>query len=283
MSTPKDSSDQLNDLIMFPISDEILFERFGETASIEGRMELEWFRHTFPLVRSTEGLKYVEPVLNHIGQEFCSAFTFDPEFISNTILMGFFPMAATIRNEPVMLVKMHRRRCVLLFEDLHIPRKVKKTAKHYRLTVDRDFDACLRQIADQHTDNWLHPPLTETFRKMHRTGAHQTKLHSFELWEGDQLVAGEIGFAVGACYASLSGFYNKNSAGTVQMCATARLLRKSGFALWDLGMEMDYKLRLGARTVPIDNYLQFFRTIRNRKTGLPSEKLPVTDILKEND
>lgn len=281
MSMPKNSPAKLDDLIMFPISQELLFGHFGKAVSIEDRIEREWFRQTFPLIRSTAGLQYVEPVLNLIDEEFCSAFTFDPEFISNTFLMGFFPMATTIHGKPVMLIKMHRQRCVLLFKDLHIPKNVKKRAKHYHLTVDRDFDTCLQQITEQHADNWLYPPLAETFRQMHRTGKHHTKLHSFELWEKDELVAGEIGFAVGACYSSLSGFYNKDSAGTVQMCATARLLQQSGFALWDLGMEMEYKLRLGARNAPIDNFLQFFRKNRHRKTNLPPEKLPVKDLLKE--
>jgi Leu/Phe-tRNA-protein transferase len=48
-----------------------------------------------------------------------------------------------------------------------------------------------------------------------------TSLHSIEIWDEDNLIAGEFGFAIGGCYQSASGFSNKayNGAGTIQ-CVT---------------------------------------------------------------
>ena len=59
---------------------------------------------------------------------------------------------------------------------------------------------------------------------------NSVKLHSFELWKDDILVAGEIGFTVGDCYLSLTGFSDRSysSAGTIQMVTMALYLMRYG-------------------------------------------------------
>ena len=65
------------------------------------------------------------------------------------------------------------------------------------------------------------------------------RIHTFELWQGDVLAAGEIGCVVGGLYTSFTGFYKKDDgfsgAGSVQLAMTGRLLEKLGYDFWDLG------------------------------------------------
>ena len=53
-------------------------------------------------------------------------------------------------------------------------------------------------------------------------------------------------------YTSFTGFFDKDysGAGTVQLLAMARLLQEAGFAFWDLGQELAYKLDLGCGAFP---------------------------------
>jgi Leu/Phe-tRNA-protein transferase len=87
----------------------------------------------------------------------------------------------------------------------------------------------------------------------------------FGLYRRGQLVAGEFGVAVGRVYTSYSGYYDEDSAGSVQLALTGRYLRDSGFAFWDLGMPLPYKEKLGARTVDRARFLELFRTAAANK------------------
>ena len=130
----------------------------------------------------------------------------------------------------MLLPKLHEERCVLEFADLHVSRKLRRAARGCVLTVDRAWDAVVRGCREQHGDGcWLHAPLVATFKALHTpqhadggvgpaaktaaAAAAGVRMHSFELWQDGRLVAGEIGYSMGACYTSLSGFFSKASGG----------------------------------------------------------------------
>ncbi|GHV92799.1 hypothetical protein AGMMS50268_33020 [Spirochaetia bacterium] len=91
---------------------------------------------------------------------------------------------------------------------------------------------------------------------------------SFGLYREERLAAGEFGVVAGKVYTSYSGYYDEDSAGTVQLILTGRYLRDAGFAFWDLGMPLEYKTRLGARSVDRENFLKL-RQFQNNEKGCP--------------
>jgi hypothetical protein len=144
------------------------------------------------------------------------------------------PLSRALALTTVCHVILHR--CMLLWPDLHVSRKARRSAHKYTLTVNRSFDEVLAGINKQHGDNWFFKPIKEILRLLnvqHPTSPAWSM--TWELWEGDMLVAGEAGLVVGACYVSLSGFYTRDGAGTVQIAAMAKALESAGFGLLDFG------------------------------------------------
>jgi hypothetical protein len=137
--------------------------------------------------------------------------------------------------------------------------------------------------------NWLYPPIVSAFEEINkrtietnghgvdaflvdnktnkRCGTTQVRLYSVEVWDlSGSLVSGEIGHSVGGIYTSLTGFSNQDNAGSVQLLALGKLLMQCGFEYWDLGMEMEYKIRLGAELMSRTDFVrEIHRTRAERK------------------
>jgi len=188
---------------------------------------------------------------------------------------GFIATAYAKQGQPALLLpEMQLSYAVLQHEDLHISRKSRRRAGRYRLTIDQRLDDVLAGVKANHENCWVTNEYETLLRVLNRRavavpvlGTNSTvKVHSIELLDGDVVVAGEIGYAVGAVYVSLTGFFNRTSvkdvivqpadqlasgvideeviakaklkhdgAGTVQLVALGRLLQRCGFSFWDLG------------------------------------------------
>ena len=217
-------------------------------------------------------------VAEDYDEEFCLSPSFDPEFMAKLMEAGFLVMAVESGRSPLLLPKLHLERAVLDFADLHEGRTARRLSNRYELVVDGDFETILDRCAAVHGDDWLIPGLRSAFRSLHRArgggfgpgAAGRARLASFALRRNGQLVAGEFGVTVGRAYTSYSGFTDEKSAGTVQLLMTARFLRESHSAFWDLGMPMRYKEVLGARRVGRADFLSRFRQARASTDPLSS-------------
>eukprot|EP00592_Proboscia_alata_P015402 CAMPEP_0194395436 /NCGR_PEP_ID=MMETSP0174-20130528/124424_1 /TAXON_ID=216777 /ORGANISM="Proboscia alata, Strain PI-D3" /LENGTH=217 /DNA_ID=CAMNT_0039191375 /DNA_START=427 /DNA_END=1080 /DNA_ORIENTATION=+ len=145
------------------------------------------------------------------------------------------------------------------------------------MTMNQCFDEIVNGCHGQHGIPWLYPNIVSAFREIHKAGikgvaAHVfdleqgtrienqecvVRLYSIEVWNAQtgELVGGELGYTVGKIYTSLSGFACEDSAGSVQLAALGVALKNCGFELWDLGMYMEYKTRLGAKCVERDVFV----------------------------
>jgi len=203
----------------------------------------------WPYLAWFDDLKSVLSVFEARDTEFCFTRTFHPAVIDAVCYNGFFPMSVPMRdNVYAFAIKVSYIRCVMDPNQLHVSKSTKKRAQYYQITVDKDFDQVVALTVQIKGENWLCPRLSQSFKEMHqKKELYKTKLHSIEVWEGDKLVAGELGYVVGSIYTSLTGFYVDKGCGSVQLCATGKLLHQLGFTHWDFEMSHKYKLDLGAK------------------------------------
>eukprot|EP00043_Microstomoeca_roanoka_P014715 m.146483 g.146483 ORF g.146483 m.146483 type:complete len:332 (-) comp16086_c4_seq5:187-1182(-) len=214
--------------------------------------------------------------------DFCWCVSRDSDFLQRACRSGFLPIASPIEGgvvESVVLPKLHQMRCVMTdLDKLHVGRSTRKHAKKWEFSIDVDFDGVLAKCIEQHGMNWI-GLLASEFRDMFHHPSHGVQLHSIEVWEGDQLVAGELGWSCGSIYTSATGFSKESGAGAAQLCALGRLLKRSGFAAWDLGMGMKYKFELGAENVRRVDFVTLLRRLRDKPCKLECPRMNARDVI----
>ncbi|MBN2873802.1 MAG: hypothetical protein JXM71_01805, partial [Spirochaetales bacterium] len=236
------------------------------------------------MLRDQSGTCYIQPGENFsdcaatIAERHEGEFSLYPELTADTVEAAaaarFMPMGISLwtaeGSKDFLLPKLHLERCLLDPARVHITKTARREARRYLLSVNESFDAVLASCVLTHGDDWLVPTLVAAFRRLHEERAtRRVRMVSVELWpvSGDSSapvagapvagapVAGEIGYLIGRAYASLTGFSRVSGAGTVQLSALGALLSGLGVTLWDLGMEIDYKTRLGGHVEARDTYL----------------------------
>lgn len=232
--------------------------------------------------------------------------TFDEAVIRKAFSMGLFPMSFEKRvldledfsrfscysfgtkNKPpyyrdVLFIRHHDEKLIIRPDDFGYPHKVKRYIRQqfadYTLCFNRDFSQCVDRLMNAYHPNWIIPPLVEQFKRINEQPDAQVAVVSVELWKDDELVAGELGFVNRNSYASLSGFHTEPNSGTVQMAILGEVLFDLGFAYWDLGMLMDYKMAY--HPIVADRAIQrsMFAGLAPSRIELPKSPIRVGDVV----
>ena len=226
-------------------------------------MVLERF---FPVIEGPDDVPRVVDLVDARGVEFCASPRLDAEMVARVCRAGFLPMSEEFTGHEILLVKAHEQRCLLDPAELHVAKSTRRRARGLAIAVDEDFERCLDAIVAHHPDRWLTDRLNEVLRELHARPRGGVATHSVEVYDGSRLVAGEIGYTCGGVYTSLSGFHAQSGAGSVQLASLGVLLWRAGFAWWDLGMVIEYKLALGARVFGREEFLRRYAGAAGSRT-----------------
>ncbi len=130
---------------------------------------------------------------------------------------------------------------------------------------------------------WLLPKYQEVLTKLIEDGS-SVEILGVELWDRSELLAGELGYTIGATYTSLTGFSNRshniyNNLGSLQLVQLAKLLKSCGYHFWNLGHpNMAYKNAIGAVTIDRIPFLQRWVVSRDQAVHTPLRTLMGKEI-----
>ncbi|NKQ40734.1 MAG: leucyl/phenylalanyl-tRNA--protein transferase [Sulfurovum sp.] len=132
--------------------------------------------------------------------------------------------------------------------------RVLKSAK-FSVSFDKDFSAVIKHCAavprGGQNGTWLNQEMQEVYQQMHAQGF----AHSVEVWEGEALVGGLYGLAMGKVFFGESMFSLTSNASKVAFRALSDVLGGRGYDFIDCQMKTDHLIRLGAAEVRRDSYL----------------------------
>ena len=178
----------------------------------------------------------------------------DPDLLLRAYAMGVFPMADARDATGVYWVE-PKRRAILPLDGFHLSRSLRRTIlrDRFRLTADTAFErviALCAEAVDDRPDTWINAAIERVFVDLH----HRGFAHSVEVWDGDRLVGGLYGLALGRAFFGESMVSRAPDASKVAIAALVARLRVGGFTLLDCQFQTDHLASLGAIEVPRDTY-----------------------------
>jgi leucyl/phenylalanyl-tRNA--protein transferase len=172
-------------------------------------------------------------------------------------------------------------RMVLGTDAVHVSRSLRKRLRsgRFRVTADTAFPLVMGACAEPRPDQdgtWITRDVYDAYCTLATLGV----AHSIETWEGDTLVGGLYGVAIGRMFFGESMFARRSDASKVALVYGVRQLRRWGFPLIDCQMSTSHLASLGARTVSRAEFLSVVR----RYVKMPPVPAPWrldTDLIEE--
>ncbi len=178
-----------------------------------------------------------------------------PERLLAAYRRGIFPWYSA--GQPILWWSPDPR-AVLFPERLRVTRSLGKTLRRgvFRVTLDAAFRRVMEACAaprgpGQGAGTWITPEMIAAYCRLHALGY----AHSVETWQGDRLVGGLYGVALGRAFFGESMFSRATDASKVALACLARQLATWGFHFIDCQLPTAHLASLGAEEVGRADFL----------------------------
>ena len=162
---------------------------------------------------------------------------------------GIFPWFS--EGDPIMWWSPDPR-MVLRPADFRAQRSLKQSVRRngWRISIDQAFlaviHACASTPRDGQHGTWIVTPMLGAYCRLHREGI----AHSVEVWEGETLVGGLYGLAIGRMFFGESMFSHRSDASKAALWHLCQTLVDAHWQLIDCQMQTQHLMSLGAHNIP---------------------------------
>lgn len=199
------------------------------------------------------------------------------DIILDAYKQGKFPMAESREAEDVYLYDPPIR-ALLPIRNIHISRSLKKAVRKYPfdIRVDTDFAGVIHKCAERgDEETWINDTIEGLFIGLHRAGY----AHSVECWEGDELVGGLYGLAIGGVFCGESMFSARTNASKIALIHLCARLWKTGFTVLDTQYMNDHLAQFHGYEVTREAYLEQLHNVMDQKHDFLHTGLAEIDLI----
>lgn len=148
-------------------------------------------------------------------------------------------------------------RLVLFPDQLVISRSLRKTLRKaiFSVTFDQAFNEVITACADPRKDStgtWITTAVNSAYNQLHKAGF----AHSVETWQGDKLVGGLYGVALGQVFFGESMFHTQTDASKVAFATLVEQLQSWGYRLIDCQVHTRHLESFGARQIDRNAFIK---------------------------
>lgn len=183
-------------------------------------------------------------------------FPVTPEILLRAYAAGIFPMAESADDPGLHWIEPQKRGIIPL-DGFHLSAKLARFVKQqrYRVVIDHDFasviDACAAPRPGS-GETWINQPIRQLYGALFDAGF----CHTVEVYDGEALVGGLYGIALGSAFFGESMFHRARDCSKLALVHLVARLKAGGFTLLDTQFVTEHLKQFGAHEVPRKSYRQ---------------------------
>lgn len=172
-----------------------------------------------------------------------------PDTILQAYAQGIFPWYSG--DQPILWWSPDPR-CVLFPDKFHVSRSFRRKLNQHRFEIRRDtaFREVMLACAEPRDDQegtWITTEMLTAYCQLHQLG----HAHSFECWQGEELVGGVYGLQLGGVFFGESMFSRRQDASKIVMHHICTVLKP---ALIDAQVYSPHLASLGAELIAREDF-----------------------------
>jgi len=181
-----------------------------------------------------------------------------PRRLINAYRQGIFPW---FNDDALPLWWSPDPRLVLFPGELKVSKSMRRVLNsgRFRCTRNQAFKQVIQNCADiprkGHTGTWITPGMQHAYLKLFGMGI----AHSFETWQGNELVGGIYGLDLGHVFCGESMYHTVSNASKYALIQLVNHLEERKYRLLDCQVSSPHLLSLGARQIPRGRFLEILK------------------------